>query len=105
MKRNFVVSFQPPPSPEVLDMVVMRGSLAVAAAAFGLVHAQSSDGGTLATPVSVSTVVASPSASAGSTLPSQVTLPPKQEWCNSEFFCAGEVRRFFAILLAFSTVA
>ncbi|KAF9018966.1 glycoside hydrolase family 37 protein [Hymenopellis radicata] len=41
--------------------------------------------------VSVSTVVASPSASLDSPLPSQVPLPPPQAWCPSELFCAGEI--------------
>jgi len=75
----------------------MRQSIAVTVALAGLAHLaqaqeSSSQAGTIATPVSVSTVVASPSASAGSTLPSQVALPPKQEWCTSEIFCAGAVR-------------
>ncbi|KIY65017.1 glycoside hydrolase family 37 protein [Cylindrobasidium torrendii FP15055 ss-10] len=39
----------------------------------------------------VTTAVASPSASAQSALPSQVALPPTQAWCPSEIFCAGEL--------------
>jgi alpha,alpha-trehalase len=41
--------------------------------------------------ISVSTVVASPSAAPDDPLPSQVALPPKQSWCPSEIFCAGEL--------------
>ncbi|KDQ62129.1 glycoside hydrolase family 37 protein [Jaapia argillacea MUCL 33604] len=37
----------------------------------------------------VSTAVASPSASLGAPIPSQVALPPHQDWCPSEIFCAG----------------
>ncbi|KAH9932786.1 glycoside hydrolase family 37 protein [Epithele typhae] len=41
--------------------------------------------------ITLSTVVASPSAPLSSALPSQVALPPKQAWCPSEIFCAGEI--------------
>ncbi|KAF5346662.1 hypothetical protein D9758_013212 [Tetrapyrgos nigripes] len=39
--------------------------------------------------ITLSTVIASPSAPLSQPLPSQVPLPPKQAWCPSEIFCAG----------------
>ncbi|KAF7422792.1 hypothetical protein PC9H_010951 [Pleurotus ostreatus] len=39
----------------------------------------------------ISTAVASPTASSGASLPSQVQLPPRQAWCPGEIFCAGEL--------------
>ena len=41
--------------------------------------------------LTLSTAVASPSAALTSDLPSQAALPPVQEWCPSEIFCAGNV--------------
>lgn len=55
--------------------------------------------GTSVSAVSVSTVIASPTASLNALLPSQVALPPHQAWCPSEIFCAGEVR--FIIFISF----
>ena len=43
--------------------------------------------------LTLSTVVASPTVSLSDGLPSQIPLPPKQDWCPSEIFCAGEVRQ------------
>ncbi|PFH54014.1 glycoside hydrolase family 37 protein [Amanita thiersii Skay4041] len=39
----------------------------------------------------VATAVPSPTASLTSQLPSQVALPPKQDWCPSEIFCPGSL--------------
>ena len=41
--------------------------------------------------ITISTTVPSPTAPLTSDLPDQVALPPKQAWCPSEIFCAGEV--------------
>lgn len=41
--------------------------------------------------ITISTAVASPSVPLESLLPSQVPLPPKQAWCPSEIFCAGQL--------------
>lgn len=43
--------------------------------------------------ITVSTAVPSPTAPLTNTLPSQAPLPPRQEWCPSEIFCAGTVSR------------
>ncbi|THU99809.1 glycoside hydrolase [Dendrothele bispora CBS 962.96] len=47
--------------------------------------------GTEVPSLTISTVVASPSASSGATLPPQVDVPPKQDWCPSDIFCAGQL--------------
>ncbi|KAJ3998822.1 glycoside hydrolase family 37 protein [Lentinula boryana] len=39
--------------------------------------------------ISVTTSIASPSASLTATIPSQYPLPPVQDWCPSQIFCAG----------------
>ncbi|TFY78486.1 hypothetical protein EWM64_g5528 [Hericium alpestre] len=39
--------------------------------------------------VTVSTAIASPTASLDATLPSQIPDPPVQSWCTSQIFCAG----------------
>ncbi|KZV96509.1 glycoside hydrolase family 37 protein [Exidia glandulosa HHB12029] len=44
-----------------------------------------------ATSTPVTTAVASPTAALSSKLPAQAALPPKQDWCPSEIFCAGSV--------------
>ncbi|KAG6867339.1 hypothetical protein C0993_004208, partial [Termitomyces sp. T159_Od127] len=41
--------------------------------------------------VSVSTAIPSLSVSPANALPTQIALPPKQAWCPSEIFCAGEL--------------
>ncbi|KAG6815928.1 hypothetical protein H0H87_010115 [Tephrocybe sp. NHM501043] len=41
--------------------------------------------------VSVQTATPSLSPAAGDALPTQAALPPKQAWCPSEIFCAGDV--------------
>ncbi|CDO72204.1 Glycoside Hydrolase Family 37 protein [Trametes cinnabarina] len=41
--------------------------------------------------ITISTAVASPSVPLSSPIPSQVPLPPKQAWCPSRIFCAGEL--------------
>ncbi|KAJ2919157.1 hypothetical protein MD484_g1266, partial [Candolleomyces efflorescens] len=43
------------------------------------------------TTVEVATATPSPSAPLDSPLPSQVALPPRQAWCPSQIFCAGEL--------------
>jgi alpha,alpha-trehalase len=46
------------------------------------------------------TSVASPTASLGATLPSQLPPPPPQAWCPSKIFCPGAVRHvIFAYFL------
>ncbi|KAG5645457.1 hypothetical protein DXG03_006002 [Asterophora parasitica] len=52
----------------------------------GLAQAQTS-----VSSISVRTAVPSPTAAAGDLLPSQSALPPKQAWCPSEIFCAGQL--------------
>lgn len=39
----------------------------------------------------IATAVPSPTGALESSLPSQVALPPKQAWCPSEIFCAGQL--------------
>ncbi|KAF8600265.1 trehalase [Ceratobasidium sp. AG-I] len=46
---------------------------------------------TTGTPTGVSTAVPSPTAPLDQALPSQAPLPPKQNWCPSEIFCAGQL--------------
>ncbi|KAK7689932.1 hypothetical protein QCA50_006571 [Cerrena zonata] len=41
--------------------------------------------------LTLSTAVASPTVALSSALPSQIPLPPKQPWCPSEIFCAGQL--------------
>ncbi|GJE92605.1 glycoside hydrolase family 37 protein [Phanerochaete sordida] len=41
--------------------------------------------------ITLSTATPAPTAPLTNTLPSQVPLPPKQAWCPSEIFCAGEL--------------
>lgn len=41
--------------------------------------------------ITLSTATPAPTVPLTSTLPSQVALPPKQDWCPSEIFCASEV--------------
>ncbi|KAG1759295.1 glycoside hydrolase family 37 protein [Suillus occidentalis] len=47
--------------------------------------------GTAVPTLTISTAVASPSASLGATLPSQAQLPPSQGWCIGQIFCAGSL--------------
>jgi hypothetical protein len=47
------------------------------------------------------TSVASPTASLGAILPSQVPLPPLQAWCPSKIFCPGAVSHVFLPFLVF----
>ncbi|KAG1810845.1 glycoside hydrolase family 37 protein [Suillus subaureus] len=47
--------------------------------------------GTAVPTLTISTAVASPSASLGATLPSQAPLPPTQGWCIGQIFCAGSL--------------
>ncbi|KAJ3917985.1 glycoside hydrolase family 37 protein [Lentinula edodes] len=41
--------------------------------------------------ISVTTSIASPTASLSASIPSQYPLPPVQDWCPSQIFCAGAV--------------
>lgn len=75
----------------------MRSQLVVALSAVSLVVAsptrvelQRRQDGT-PTSTAVTTAVASPTAALDSKLPAQAALPPKQDWCPSEIFCAGAV--------------
>jgi hypothetical protein len=43
------------------------------------------------------TSVASPTASLGATLPSQLPPPPPQAWCPSKIFCPGAVRHVISL--------
>ena len=66
---------------------MMRVALTLAALGAS-VRAQSTEAPTL----TVSTVVASPSAATSAPIASQSVSPPvPQAWCPSEIFCAGEV--------------
>lgn len=78
---------------------MMRSSLKAAVVA-GLVHSVSAAVmntssttalGTAVPTLTISTAVASPSASLGATLPSQAPLPPAQGWCIGQIFCAGSL--------------
>ncbi|CAL1713673.1 unnamed protein product [Somion occarium] len=57
----------------------------------GLPQTATSPASTGVLSITVSTAVASPTVSLSNSLPSQVPLPPKQAWCPSEIFCAGEL--------------
>ena len=49
------------------------------------------------TMISASGAAPAPTAPLTNTLPSQVPLPPKQAWCPSEIFCAGEVSSYSTV--------
>jgi alpha,alpha-trehalase len=76
-----------------------------AAVIAGLVHSvlavpaviSSSAAGTGVPTLTISTSVASPSASLSATLPAQAPLPPTQDWCIGQIFCAGSVRPTFSV--------
>ena len=68
-------------------LAMMRVALTLAALGAS-VRAQSTEAPTL----TVSTVVASPSAATSAPIASQSVSPPvPQAWCPSEIFCAGDV--------------
>lgn len=68
-------------------------ALCLLEAAVALPQTQTAPGTSTGAPsLTYSTVVASPTVSLTNALPSQVPLPPKQDWCPSEIFCAGQVR-------------
>lgn len=69
----------------MFDKVVL---VALCLATFNGAVAQSASG---SEPPSPSTATPSASASLEAPLPSQVALPPKQAWCPSDIFCAGEL--------------
>ncbi|KAH6912593.1 trehalase [Coprinopsis sp. MPI-PUGE-AT-0042] len=69
----------------MFDKVVLLG---LCLATLNGAAAQSASG---SEPPSPSTATPSPSASLDAPLPSQVALPPKQAWCPSDIFCAGEL--------------
>lgn len=84
-------------------------SLKVALVA-GLVHtilaatisSTSTTPGTALPTLTISTAVASPSASLGATLPSQAPLPPTQGWCIGQIFCAGSLLQTVNIAQVYS---
>ncbi|KAG1784945.1 glycoside hydrolase family 37 protein [Suillus plorans] len=58
--------------------------------------------GTALPTLTISTAVASPSASLGATLPSQASLPPTQGWCIGQIFCAGSLLQTVNIAQVYS---
>lgn len=81
---------------------MMVSSLKAAAVVAGLIHTilaaiigttttTTTTPGTAVPTLTISTAVASPSASLGATLPSQAPLPPSQGWCIGQIFCAGSL--------------
>ena len=73
---------------EPVSLLTMCAAFLVTASVLGVALAQS---GTAVPSLTVSTAVASPSASnAAAPIPPQIEVPPKQDWCPSEIFCAGE---------------
>ncbi|KAG2054179.1 glycoside hydrolase family 37 protein [Suillus hirtellus] len=58
--------------------------------------------GTALPTLTISTAVASPSASLGATLPSQAPLPPTQGWCIGQIFCAGSLLQTVNIAQVYS---
>ena len=75
-------------------------SLNSAAVIAGIVHnvfavpadTTTSVAGTAVPTLTLSTSVASPSASISATLPAQAPLPPVQGWCIGQIYCPGSVR-------------
>ncbi|KAG6910655.1 hypothetical protein DXG01_008699 [Tephrocybe rancida] len=65
--------------------------LSVLAALACLAHANLAGAQTSVSSVSVATATPSLSVAVGDALPTQAGLPPKQAWCPSEIFCAGEL--------------
>ncbi|KAG2114181.1 glycoside hydrolase family 37 protein [Suillus discolor] len=89
---------------------MMASSLKVAVVA-GLVHTilaattsstTTTAPGTALPTLTISTAVASPSASLGATLPSQAPLPPTQGWCIGQIFCAGSLLQTVNIAQVYS---
>lgn len=85
---------------------MMVSSLKAAVVA-GLVHTilaatTTTAPGTALPTLTISTAVASPSASLGATLPSQAPLPPTQGWCIGQIFCAGSLLQTVNIAQVYS---
>lgn len=83
-----------------LKVVVVAGLVQTILAA--TISSTTTTPGTALPTLTISTAVASPSASLGATLPAQAPLPPTQGWCIGQIFCAGSLLQTVNIAQVYS---